>query len=247
MKMILPFSVLFVVVSVASYPAKAQQANPTPTAQVSPNAQSASASSSQANDSHAEAYYNFTLGRYYEQEYELNSRAEDANRSIDFYKKAYGLDPESEQIREQLAEIYFQSQHIRDAVTEAQSLIQKDPNNLSARRLLARIYVRSLGDFNETAGQSDTVKNALEQYREILRLDPDDSDAALWLARLYHTQNDSVNSEAVLRQLLMREPDNENAVEQLTQLLLDEGKSQGAISLLQGMLDHDPRRTSGIC
>ena len=136
-------------------------------------------------DKRAESYYDFTMGHYFQQQYEANSRAEDANRAIDFFKKAYALDPASQQISEELAEIYFQSQRIRDAVTEAQSIIAKDPDDLPARRLLARIYVRTLGDLSDTSGQHETLVRAAEQYREIMRLDPSDTDAALWLARLY--------------------------------------------------------------
>ena len=191
-------------------------------------------------DLHADAYYYFTLGHYYQQEYEASSRAEDANRAIDFYKKAYALDPKSQQISEELAEIYFQSQRIRDAVLEAQSIIAKDPDNLPARKLLARIYVRTLGDMSDTSGQRDTLARAAEQYREIMRLDPADTDAALWLARLYRLQNEHDKAEGVLRALLAHEPENENAVEQLTQLLLDEGKSQEAIDTLKGILDRAP-------
>jgi tetratricopeptide (TPR) repeat protein len=191
-------------------------------------------------DQRAEAYYDFTLGHYYQQQYEATSHAEDANRAIAFYKKAYALDPNSQRISEELAEIYFQSQRIRDAVLEAQSIIAKDPDNLPARRLLARIYVRTLGDLSDTSGQRDTLVRAAEQYREIMRLDPADTDAALWLARLYRLQNDHDKAEGVLRALLAREPENENAVEQLTQLLLDEGKSQEAISSLKGILDRAP-------
>jgi tetratricopeptide (TPR) repeat protein len=191
-------------------------------------------------DPRADAYYYFTLGHYYQQEYEASSHAEDANRSIDFFKKAYAIDPNSHQIGEELAEIYFQSQRIRDAVLEAQSIITKDPDNLPARRLLGRIYVRMLGDLSDTSGQRDTLTRAAEQYREIMRLDPADTDAALWLARIYRLQNDHDKAEEVLRSLLAHEPENENAVEQLTQLLLDEGKSQEAISILKNILERAP-------
>ncbi len=184
----------------------------------------------------ADAYYNFLMGHYYAERYEATSQSEDANKSIDFYKKAFALDSSSQQIGDELAEIYFQSQHIRDAVTEAQSMLAKDPENLGAHRLLARIYVRTLGDMSNTSGQHDTLVKAAEQYAEIVRLDPTDTDAVLWLARLYRLQNDHDKAESVLRTLLAREPDNENGVEQLTQLLLDEGKSQEAVSTLQGIL-----------
>src|ERR1035441_5930189 len=91
-------------------------------------------------DQHAEAYYDFAMGHYYQQEFAITGHADDANKAIEAYKKAYALDPNSQQIGDELAEIYFQSQHIRDAVLEAQSMIAKNPDNLSARRLLARIY-----------------------------------------------------------------------------------------------------------
>jgi tetratricopeptide (TPR) repeat protein len=184
----------------------------------------------------AEAYYDFVMGHYHAQEYQVSSRAEDANQAIDFLKKAFALDPSSQQIGDELAEIYYQSQRIRDAVNEAQSILAKDPDNLSAHRLLARIYVRTLGDLSNASGQRDTLVHATEQYREILRLDPADADAPLWLSRLYRLQNQPDKAEAVLRDLLSREPANEGAVEQLTQLLLDEGKSQEGIGLLQDVL-----------
>jgi len=189
---------------------------------------------------HAEAYYDFVMGHYFAQEYQISSHGEDANKAIDFLKKAFTLDPASQQIGDELAEIYYQSQRIRDAVVEANSILAKDPDNLAARRLLARIYVRTLGDLSNASGQKDTLAHAAEQYHEILRIDPTDTDAALWLARLYRLQNEHAKAEDVLRVLLAREPANENGVEQLTQLLLDEGKSQEAVSSLQGLLQRAP-------
>ncbi|MGA7792887.1 MAG: tetratricopeptide repeat protein [Candidatus Acidiferrales bacterium] len=207
-----------------------------------PNSQPAPGASASQDEiaKHSEAYFDFVMGHYYAQEYQISSHTEDVNKAIDFLKKAFTLDPNSQQIGDELAEIYYQSQRIRDAVTEANSILAKDPDNLPARRLLARIYVRTLGDLSNTAGQRDTLAHATEQYREILRLDPTDSDAALWLARLYRLQNEQDKAEAVLRDLLAREPANENGVEQLTQLLLDEGKSQEAVSSLQVILQRAP-------
>ncbi len=214
----------------------ARQAKSTPSTQ-------APAPASPAQDEIAtqgDAYFDFVMGHYYGQEYQISSHAEDANKAIDFLKKAFTLDPNSQQIGDELAEIYYQSQRIRDAVTEANSILAKDPDNLGARRLLARIYVRTLGDLSNTSGQKDTLAHAADQYREILRLDPTDSDAALWLARLYRLQNEQEKAETILRALLAREPANESGVEQLTQLLLDEGKSQEAITSLQGVLQRAP-------
>jgi tetratricopeptide (TPR) repeat protein len=207
-----------------------------------PNTQAPSGTSSSPEEiaTQSEAYYDFVMGHYYAQEFQVTSHSDDANKAIDFLKKAFALDPSSRQIGDELAEIYYQSQRIRDAVTEANSILARDPDNLPARRLLARIYVRTLGDLSNTSGQRDTLAHASDQYREILRLDPTDTDAALWLARLYRLQNEHEKAEAVLRALLAREPANENGVEQLTQLLLDEGKSQEAVSSLQAILQRAP-------
>jgi tetratricopeptide (TPR) repeat protein len=227
---------LFLLLCVPSAGAR-QSGNSAPKNQAAPAAVSASPDESV---NKAEAYYDFVMGHYHAQEYQVSSRADDANQAIEFLKKAFTLDPQSQQIGDELAEIYYQSQRIRDAVNEAQSILNKDPDNLPARRLLARIYVRTLGDLSNTSGQRDTLAHATDQYREIMRLDPTDMEAPLWLARLYRLQNEPEKAEGVLRDLLAREPANESGVEQLTQLLLDEGKSQEGISLLQALLQRAP-------
>jgi tetratricopeptide (TPR) repeat protein len=192
------------------------------------------------NSERAEAYYNFTIGHIYEQQYEATSNAEYASRAIEAYKKAYALDPKSQVIGERLAEMYWKAQRIHDAVAEAQEILKRDADNVQSRRLLGRIYLRSLGDVNASNAQSETVGRAIEQFREINRLDPSDTDSALWLARLYRLKNEHDKAEQVLRTILKTDPENEPAVEQLTQLLMDEGKATEAVTLLQGITAHSP-------
>src|SRR5712664_3842393 len=162
----------------------------------------------------AEAYYNFTMGHIYEQQYEATSSAEYATKAIEAYKNAYALDPKSQEI------------------------LKRDPANLQSRRLLGRIYLRSLGDVSAGNGQPETVSRAIEQYREINRLDPSDTESALWLARLYRLKNEHDKAGQVLRSILKNDPENEPAVEQLTQLLMDQGKSPEAVTLLEGITAH---------
>jgi tetratricopeptide (TPR) repeat protein len=190
--------------------------------------------------SRADAYYNFTMGHIYEQQYESTSKPEYATQAIDAYKKAYALDPKSPVIGERLAEMYWKAQRTHEAVTEAQALLKRDPNDVQSRRLLGRIYLRSLGDFSVGNGQSEIVERAIEQYAEIYRLDPSDAESALWLARLYRLRNEHDKAEAVLRGMLKEDPENEPAIEQLTQLLLDEGKAPEAIALLEEVTSRSP-------
>src|SRR5256886_2344264 len=198
-------------------------------------------SASSLNDSaRADAYYNFTMGHIYEQQYEATSNAEYATKAIEAYKKAYALDPKSQVIGERLAEMYWKAQRIHDAVAEAQEILKRDPDNVQSRRLLGRIYLRSLGDVSSSNGQPETVNRAIEQYREIHRLDPSDTESGLWLARLYRLKNEHDKAEQVLKSILKNDPENEPAVEQLTQLLMDQGKSAEAVTLLEGITAHSP-------
>ena len=197
-------------------------------------------SPSAVDSARADAYYNFTMGHIYEQQYEATSSAEYATKAIEAYKKAYALDPKSQVIGERLAEMYWKAQRIHDAVAEAQDILKRDPDNVQSRRLLGRIYLRSLGDVNAGNAQSETVSRAIEQYREINRLDPSDTESALWLARLYRLKNEHDKAEQVLRSILRTDPENEPAVEQLTQLLMDEGKSPEAVTLLEGITARSP-------
>jgi tetratricopeptide (TPR) repeat protein len=187
--------------------------------------------------SRADAYYNFTIGHFYELQYEQTSQPEYASRAIDAYKRAYAIDPKSPTIGERLAEMYWKAQRIREAVSEANEVLKRDPNDLPTHRLLGRIYLRSLGDINGAGVQQETVAKAIAEYSEVHRLDPTDQEAALWLARLYRIHNDPDKAEQVLNAMLKENPGNEAAVEQLTQLLLDENKADQAVKLLEGMTE----------
>ena len=131
---------------------------------------------------------------------------------------------------ERLAEIYAKSQHIRDAVLEAQQALKIEPDNVDAHRLLARIYVRTLGDIERgrrAAGKSGESRRAIpgdfEDCSRTIRI------PRLWLARLYRFENQHDEAEKVLRGILQHDPDNGQALEQLSQILVDEGRSQEAI------------------
>jgi tetratricopeptide (TPR) repeat protein len=179
-----------------------------------------------------DVYYYFTIGHVDEMQFELTGQPELATQSIDSYKKALELAPGSSVIMERLAEIYAKSQHIRDAVEQAQAALKADPDNVEAHRLLARIYVRTLGDLSAGDVQKENLEKAIEQFQAILKIQPDDAYSQLWLARLYRFENQHDQAEKVLRDLLQHDPGNGPGLEQLSQLLMDEGRSQEAVKIL---------------
>ncbi|HXJ11780.1 MAG TPA: tetratricopeptide repeat protein [Candidatus Limnocylindrales bacterium] len=191
----------------------------------------------------ADAYFNFTMGHIFEQQYEQTGAGEYATRAIDSYKKAYAVDPTSPIIGERLAEMYWKAQRVHEAVTEANEVLKRNPDDLPTHRLLALVYLRSLGDINGTNIQSETIVKAIQEYNAVHRLDPSDQEVTIWLARLYRLHNEPEKAESVLGGLLKDDPENDAAVEQLTQLLLDQNKAEEAISLLNGMIGRSPSAT----
>ena len=154
-------------------------------------------------------------------------------QSIASYQQALKLEPNSAVIMVRLAEIYAESQRVRDAVLEAQQALTQEPDNVDAHRLLARIYVQSLGDIDSGDVQEANVGKAVTEFQAILKAVPDDETSALWLARLYRFQGKQGEAEKLLRGLLNRDPDLGQALDQLSQILIDEGRSQEAIELLK--------------
>jgi tetratricopeptide (TPR) repeat protein len=209
--------------------------NPPPAHPEAPATTETQEAPASATSSRAEAYFAYTMGHIAEQQYEATSRGEYATQAIEYYKKAYALDPKSPVIGERLAEMYWKAQRVHEAELEAQALLKRNPNDAQTRRLLGHIYLRSLGNPGEATAQSETVNRAVEQFKEVVRLDPNDVESALWLARLYRLQNQHEKAEEVLRGILKNDAENEAGLEQLTQLLLDQGKSSEAIALLEGV------------
>jgi len=56
-----------------------------------------------ATSSRAEAYFDYTMGHIAEQQFDATSRSNYATQAIEYYNKAYALDPKSPLIGERLA------------------------------------------------------------------------------------------------------------------------------------------------
>ena len=166
----------------------------------------------------AAAYYHFSLAHMYEEQVATYGRSELANKAIEEYRLAIEADPSSEYLTSGLAELYAKTGRIRDAVVEAQDIIKRDPTNLEARRLLGRIYLRSLGDMQSGNGSQSVLKLAIEQYEQIIKLQPDSVDDHLLLGRLYRLNNDLQKAEAEFKTAVRLQPTSEEAVTTLAYL-----------------------------
>ena len=182
----------------------------------------------------AAAYYHFALAHMYEEQV-ANGRSELANKAIEEYRAAIDADPNSAYLTSGLAELYNKIGRIRDAVVEAQDLIKRNPNNLEARRLLGRIYLRSLGDMQAGGGSESVLKLAIEQYEQIIRLQPDSMDDHLLLGRLYRLNNDLQKAESEFKIAVKLQPDSEEAVTTLAYLYNELGDTTRAAQVLSSI------------
>src|SRR4051794_5909783 len=163
----------------------------------------------------AASYYHYALAHTYEEMAVLYGRAEYANKAIDEYRLAIENDPTSEFLNAGLAELYAKTGRIRDAVLEAQDILKREPNNVEARRLLGRIYLRSLGDMQAGTQSQNILKLAIEQYEEIVKLDSKSIEDHLLLGRLYRLNNELQKAEAQFKLAVELQPTSEEAVSTL--------------------------------
>jgi len=192
----------------------------------------------------AAAYYHFALAHMYEEQVATYGRSELANKAIEEYRAAIDADPTSAYLTSGLAELYAKTGRIRDAVVEAQDIIKRNPNNLEARRLLGRIYLRSLADMQSGSGSESVLKLAIEQYEQIVRLQPDSMDDHLLLGRLYRLNNDLQKAENEFKTAVKLQPDSEEAVTTLAYLYNELGDTARATQVLSSV--PNPERSAKL-
>ena len=210
-----------------------------PAAQVS-GAQAAAAPSAAGKvklPNRAESYYHYSLAHNYEELVSLYGRSEYASKAIEQYKLAIDNDPGSEFLNAALAELYAKTNRIPDAVREAKEIVKRDPNNLEARKLLGRIYLRLLGDTQAGAQSHEALALAIEQFEQITRLDIKALDSYLLLGRLYMLNKDLLKAEAAFKSALALQPDSEEALTNLAYLYNEQGETHKAAAALNSAPD----------
>jgi tetratricopeptide (TPR) repeat protein len=180
----------------------------------------------------AAAYYHFALAHMYEEMMAMYGRSEFATKAIEEYRLAIENDPTSEYLNAALAELYAKTGRIRDAVTEAQDIIKRDPDNLEAHKLLGRIYLRSLGDMAPGSQSREILNLAIEQYQALAKLEPKNPDNHLLLGRLYIVNKDLLKAESELKTAVSLDPGSEEAVTNLAFLYNEEGDNKKAADVL---------------
>jgi tetratricopeptide (TPR) repeat protein len=211
--------------------------NTAPAAHPATPAQPAPGSDSATSQNRAGAYYHDALAAIYEDSALNEGRPDDVTRAIEEYKYALDDDPNSAELQNGLADLYFRAGRVQDAEETAEGLIKSQPNNIPANKLLGRIYLRQLGeqDMSSNSGSNAVLKKAIAQFEKIVSLEPRDVDDHMVLGQLYTVNKQSDKAEAQFKTAQAIEPDSEDVVLNLVRVYAKSGNIKEAAQVIQNV------------
>ena len=205
------------------------------------NASSANAASTPAD--RASAYYHLALANIDEEDAVSEGRPELITRAIEEYKLALNADPGSAQLNNGLADLYFRSGRARDAEMTARNLLKTSPNDVDAHKLLGRIYLRQLGEGQNSSSAASASSNVLNQaiaeYEQIVALQPKSVEDRMVLGQLYTVKHDAKKAEEQFHIAQDIEPESEEVVLNLARLYAESGDIQHAAKVIQNVPEAD--------
>ena len=144
--------------------------------------------------------------------------------AIEQYQAAIEDDPESDYLRRKLIRLYARAGRVDEAVSNAQDILQQDPENVEVLRLLGEIYHNLSVERRRGEPKESLLRQAIEQYEKIQRIDPNDRDSLLQLANLYRQTREPEKTEGALKKLLDLDPDSAAATANLAFPLPGQGQ-----------------------
>jgi tetratricopeptide (TPR) repeat protein len=186
------------------------------------------------------AYYNFAMGRLYaEMAADAGSR-EDVAKAIQYYQAALKLDPSAGIVLDELTDLYISVGRLRDAVSLCEDMLSKNPDDLDARRMLGRIYLRALSEGQPRGANQDNLRKAMDEFQKVTQKDPNDADSWVKLGQLYRMSNQPAEAEKAFNAALKAEPDDEDALTGLAMMYADAGDTKSAIEKLKAATNKNP-------
>ncbi len=186
----------------------------------------------------AQAYYHLALASVYEDDAISDGRTDEVNQAIEQYKLSLDADPDSSELSDDLADLYFRVERVHDAETTAKTLLKSHPDDIDAHRLLGRIYLRQLGE-GANGGAPATSSNVLDQaigeFEKIVALQPRSVEDRMVLGQLYTVKHQPEKAEAQFKTAQDIEPESEEVVLNLARLYAESGNVQQAVKSIEAV------------
>ena len=223
-------------------PACAQNAAAAPPpdqAKTSTPAKSSAASASPTEPNRALAYYHLALASVYEDDAISEGRSDEVNHAIEEYKLALNADPNSSELNNDLADLYFRIGRVHDAEVTARTLLKSSPDDVDAHKLLGRIYLRQLGESENGVSSSSPPDNVLDQaiteFEKIVALQPKSVEDRMVLGQLYTVKHEPEKAEDQFKTAQAIEPESEDVVLNLSRLYAESGDLQHAVKSIEAV------------
>ena len=192
---------------------------------------SATATAANGQPDHASSYYHYGLAKMYEEQAVQSGRQDLATQAIEQYKLALDADPDSRTLSDGLANLYFNLGRVREAVSAAQDLVHKHPDDVEAHTLLGRTYLRSLGN-GQGQQSNEMLQAAIKEYETIAKLKPQDLETRVLLGQLYGLSHETAKAESQFKAAAAIDPTSEEVVLNLARLYSEEGDLKKAAKVL---------------
>ena len=191
----------------------------------------------------SQAYYHLALAATYEDDAMSEGRPEDVTHAIEEYKLALDADPSSAQLANALADLYFRTGSVRQAETTARTLLKTAPDDIDAHRLLGKIYLKQLGETENSASSSSVAGNVLDQaiaeFEKIVDLQPKSVEDRMVLGQLYTVKHLPEKAEAEFKSAQAIEPESEDVVLNLARLYAESGDIQKSAKVIEDVPESD--------
>ncbi|MEP6960453.1 MAG: tetratricopeptide repeat protein [Acidobacteriota bacterium] len=198
-----------------------------------------------ANVDRGAAYYQYTLAHLYaNQAAESANGGEYVNQAITAYKAAIAADPRSAVLAEELSDFYISFNRLTQARTEAEDAIRKNPNDIAAHRLLARIYVRQISAGQGQQIDANMLRLAIAEYQKVTDLDFKDVASLVFLGRLQSAAGNVDGASKAFEKALATDAENEDALVGMAAILADRGDNAGATEMFRRAALKNPSAAS---
>jgi tetratricopeptide (TPR) repeat protein len=185
--------------------------------------------------------YYFLLGRHLEDE----GRVDEA---VAAHKKAIALDPQSAEVRAELAALYLRQSKAVEALEAADEALAVDPDNREANRVVGTIYA-AVADQGRKLRPTDDPETypakGIEALEKARRDAGFDINLELMLGRLYAQTGDFAKALPLLRHVVDDQPGYQEGAVLLSAVQERAGRTDEAIATLEATLRANPTYFGG--
>ena len=174
----------------------------------------------------------------YEDDATSEGKTDEVNRAIEEYKLALNADPDSADLNNGLADLYFRTGRVHEAEVTAHTLLKTSPDDIDAHKLLGRIYLRQLGEGENAASSSppnDVLDQAIAEFEKIVTLLPKSVEDRMVLGQLYTVKHLPEKAEEQFKTAQAIEPESEDVVLNLSRLYAESGDTQHAVKAIESV------------